>query len=127
MSGSLNQWRVAEIIRLSQQQWRKGYDLGKSGATMRPAKLETMLPEFREGYLRGRDEYLGIPKIPLPRAPRRMSEEENAKIQAERGRHLAKTDLCLHQSEDLDKCHPAFIKAFWEEYHRLVDTEEDLY
>ncbi len=120
MSGSFNQRRVADIIRVSQTEWRTGYDLGKKRQGCGNRSLDTFSRAFREGYRRGYDESLGKKSPEVKQAPPRMSPVDEEKAQRERARHLAKRDPDIPEIV-LEKCHPAFR----EEYHKYLRQEEE--
>lgn len=116
MGGSFNQRRVADIIRASQQEWRTGYEQGKKG--IKPFGADSWRASFRDGFYRGRDEFLGKGPQPLPLAPPR-NPQEIADQQKERGRHMAKQGLWVNNTE-LEKCHPDFRRS----YQQVLDDEE---
>jgi len=121
MSGSFNRRRVAEIIRASQADWRRGYDLGKKRQGCGNRTLDTFSPEFQEGYRRGYDESLGRKSPEVKPAPPRMSPEEESREQSARGIHLAQNDPFI-PVEVLAKCHPSFRQAY---NKALADAEQE--
>ncbi len=121
MSGSFNQRRVAETIRVSQAEWRNGYEVGKQ--SRKPLRgIDTRSISFRDGYYRGRNELLGrVKDTPLATAPARMTAAEEAIAQRERARHIARHDPDV-PDDVLEKCHPAFRETY---YRTLRNLEQE--
>ncbi len=121
MRGSFNNVRTTEIIRAAQKEWRTGYEQGKKG--IKPFGANSWSASFRDGFFRGRDEFLGIAPKPLPEAPR-QSPQEIARQQKERGEHLARQGRYISEIE-LEKCHPDFRRAYWQYQEELSEFGYD--
>lgn len=123
MSRSFNQRRgVAEIIRESQAEWRRGYAQGLKGRNGQAFGIDRCSLSFRDGFSRGRDEYLGVAQKPLPRVSR-LTPENLALAEKERGAEMARRDPYIPE-EVLVKCHPAFRTEY---LRQLMLAEEAQY